>query len=265
MFPVLLDLGPVSIYTYGVMIAIGCTAAILVARKLSPPAGIDPENFTDLAIFAILGGMAGSYVNFVISYDWSRFASNPLSILRFWDGGLVFLGGLIGGIVFAVAYARTKKMPVWEVADIAAVCVPLAYGFGRIGCFSAGCCYGDACDLPWAVTFPGHMIARHPTQLYSAALGFALFAFALLFRKRRTFAGQSFLFYLIFYGIGRGLIEMLRENPLVFGTPLSVAQFTGLILIIVAGVLYPILRKRNTYSKADCAAEQTQPVPGNTE
>jgi len=231
------------------MIALGFLAAVIVGRIMSPKIGVDPERFTDMGIVAIIGGLLGSYVNFIISYDWSRFASNPAGILRFWDGGLVFLGGLIGGIVFAVVFIRKFKMPLWEVTDVAAVCVPLAYGFGRIGCFLAGCCYGVPSQVAWAVKFPGHMVARHPTQLYSFALALGLVVFALVFRKRRSFAGQSFLFYLMFYGIGRGLIETLRVNPLVFGTPLSVAQFTGLVLVIVSAILYPILRKRNAYPK----------------
>lgn len=251
MYPVLLELGPISVHTYGVMIALGCWAAILVARKFAPSIGVDPERFTDLAILAILGGLVGSYVNYIISYDWSRFASNPAGIFRFWEGGLVFLGGLLGGTAFAVAFALKKKMPLWEVADVAAISVPLAYGFGRIGCFFAGCCYGVYTDLPWAITFPGHLAARHPTQLYSAALGFGLAAFALMYRKRRTFAGQSFLLYLGLYSIGRGLIEILRINPTVFGTQLSVAQFTGLIVFVVTAILYPFLRQKNLYLRKE--------------
>lgn len=255
MFPVLFDLGPVSVHSYGLMIAIGCWAAIMAARKLAPSAGINAEDFTDLGIVAILGGLAGSYINYIISYDWSRFAANPAGILRFWEGGLVFLGGLIGGIIFAVVFAHRKKMPLWEVADIAAISVPLAYGFGRIGCFLAGCCSGVPTDLPWGITFPNHYVAVHPTQLYSSALGFALAAFAYLFRKKRTFAGQSFVFYLALYSIGRGLIEILRKNPHVLGTPLSVAQFTGLIVLAAAAVLYHVLRRRNTYPTIDKAEE----------
>ncbi|MGI6366495.1 MAG: prolipoprotein diacylglyceryl transferase [Bacillota bacterium] len=257
MYPTLFKIGPITVYTYGFMIALGIWAAVLVARRLSPKIGVDPERFTDLAIFAILGGLVGSYVNYVISYDWRTFASDPLSLLRFWEGGLVFLGGLIGGIVFAVIFIRRHKLPFWEVADVAAIAVPLAYGFGRIGCFFAGCCYGQPCDLPWAVTFPATwaanfheaLVPRHPTQLYSALLGFGLAAFALWFRKRRRFAGQSFLLYLVLYGVGRSLIEILRINPTVFGTPLTVAQFTGLVLAVLAGIAYPILRRRTAYPR----------------
>ena len=249
MYPKLFKIGPITLHTYGAMIALGIWAAVLVARRLAPKIGVEPERMTDMAIVAVLGGLAGSYVNYIISYDWSAFASDPLSILRFWEGGLVFLGGLIGGIVFAIIYILRHKMPLWEVADVAATAVPLAYGFGRIGCFFAGCCYGVVCDLPWAVTFPGHFVPRHPTQLYSMLLGFGLAAFALWFRKRRRFAGQSFLLYLMLYGIGRSLIETVRINPTVFGTPLSVAQFTGLSMALLAGITYPILRCKTAYPR----------------
>ena len=249
MYPVLFEIGPLKVYSYGLMMAIGILAAIFAARKMAPKIGIDPEKITDMAIFAVLGGLIGSYVNFVISYDWSKFQADPLGVLRFWEGGLVFLGGLIGGTIFAILFIRRHKWPLWEVADICAVSVPLAYGFGRIGCFLAGCCYGTSCELPWAITFPGHLTACHPTQLYSMLLGFGLAAFAYFFRNKRRFAGQSFLFYLFFYGLGRGIIEFFRINPTVFGTSITVAQFTGLVLIVAATVLYPILRKRNKYNR----------------
>jgi phosphatidylglycerol:prolipoprotein diacylglycerol transferase len=230
------------------MMAIGILVAILVARKLAPKISVDPEKMTDMAMFAVLGGLVGAYVNYIISYDWSRFKADPLSVLRFWNEGLVFLGGLIGGLIFALIFIRRQKWSFWEIADICAIAIPLAYGFGRIGCFFAGCCYGEACELPWAITFPGQMVARHPTQLYSMLLGFGLAAFAYFFRPKRRFAGQSFLFYMFFYGLGRGIIELLRIEPTVFGTNLSVAQFTGILLMVVAVVLYPILRKRNRYT-----------------
>jgi phosphatidylglycerol:prolipoprotein diacylglycerol transferase len=230
------------------MMAIGILMAILVARKLAPKISVDPEKMTDMAMFAVLGGLVGAYVNYIISYDWSRFKADPLSVLRFWNEGLVFLGGLIGGLIFALIFIRRQKWSFWEIADICAIAIPLAYGFGRIGCFFAGCCYGEACELPWAITFPGQMVARHPTQLYSMLLGFGLAAFAYFFRPKRRFAGQSFLFYMFFYGLGRGIIELLRIEPTVFGTNLSVAQFTGILLMVVAVVLYPILRKRNRYT-----------------
>lgn len=249
MYPELFKVGPITVHTYGAMIALGVLAAILITRHLAPKIGVDSERITDMAIFAVLGGLVGSYVNYIISYDWGYFASDPISILRFWEGGLVFLGGLIGGTVFAIIYILRHRMPLWEVADITAIAVPLAYGFGRIGCFFAGCCYGEVCELPWAVTFPGHLVARHPTQLYSMLLGFGLAAFAFWFRKRRRFAGQSFLLYIILYGIGRSLIEMLRINPTVFGLPLSVAQFTGLMMALGAGIAYPFLRRKTSYPK----------------
>ena len=146
MHRVLLEIGPFTVYSYGLMIAIGILAAVFVARRLAPKIGVDPERMLDLAVMAVLGGLLGSYVNYIVSYDWSSFASDPVSLLRFWEGGLVFLGGLIGGTAVAVVYILRHKLPC-EIADIAAVAVPLAYGW-RIGCFWQ-VCYGKPCDLPW--------------------------------------------------------------------------------------------------------------------
>lgn len=247
-----INIGPITIYSYGLMIALGILLIIFGLRRMAPSIGVDRERITDLALFAILGGVLVSYLNYVISYRWEAFVANPLVIFRFWEGGMVFLGGLLGGTAFAVLFIRWKKLPLWEIADLAAIFVPLGYAMGRIGCFFAGCCHGIPTDSFLGVTFPPGSyadlafpgLAVHPTQLYSAFLGFSLVGFALLFRKHRSFTGQSFLLYLIIYGIGRSLIEMLRINPTVVGN-LSVAQFTGLLMVVVAAALYPLLRKKN--------------------
>ncbi len=253
------EIGPFTIYTYGLMMSLGFVLILLGARKMAPSIGISPDKALDLALFAILGGLIGSYINYVISYDWARVAANPISFFFFWEGGLVFLGGLLGGIGFALLFIWWHKMPLWEISDLAAVFIPLGYAIGRIGCFMAGCCYGIGTSLPWGCEFPGTAGPVHPTQLYSALLGFSLVAFALLFRKHRSFAGQSFLFYMFIYGIGRSLIEMLRINPTVIGG-LTVAQFTGLGLVVAAVVLYPVLRRRNRLDNDDQAGNESEEI-----
>jgi len=239
-----IEIGPFTVYTYGLMMSLGFILILLGARKMAPSIGISSDKAMDLALFAILGGLIGSYINYVISYDWARVAADPIRIFFFWEGGLVFLGGLLGGIAFALLYIWWQKMPLWEIADLAAVFVPLGYAIGRIGCFMAGCCHGISTSLPWGCEFPGTVGPVHPTQLYSSLLGFSLVAFALLFRKHRSFAGQSFLLYVFIYGIGRSLIELLRMNPTVIGG-LTVAQVTGLVMTAVAAGLYPVLRRYN--------------------
>lgn len=249
MKPIILEIAGFTVYSYGFMIALGVLVLLAVGRRLAPSIGLERDEITDLGIAAVVGGLLGAYINFIISYEWAYYMENPIRLLRFWDGGLVFLGGLLGGIAAAVIFIRIKKLPLWEIADLAAILIPIGYGFGRLGCFLGGCCYGARTLLPWAVKFPGVLDPRHPTQLYSVLLAAALIAFALWFRKRRSFAGQAFLLFLGLYAIGRGIIEELRFEPKLLGS-LSIAQTTGLGIILAVICLYPILARRNSYKNS---------------
>ncbi|MTI94120.1 MAG: prolipoprotein diacylglyceryl transferase [Firmicutes bacterium] len=242
MHPILFEIGNLTVYSYGLLLALGFILIVFLGRRWSPSIGVNPESFFDLTVIAILGGLLGAYINYIVAYEWTYYSANPMAVFRFWDGGLVFLGGLIGGVLAAVAFIIRKRLPLWEIADLAAILIPVGYGMGRIGCFLAGCCVGHTTETVFGVTFPGLLLPRHPTQLYSVALALILFLFALWFRKRRQFSGQAFLFYLAGYGVGRFLIELLRDNPEILPN-ITIAQFTGILMIVAALILYPILKK----------------------
>ncbi len=248
MYRILFDMGPITIYSYGAMIALGFIFIIFGMRHFAPKIGLTADNATDIVIGAIFGGMVGARLYYVFVYNWSYYLANPLQVFNLREGGLVFFGGLIGGAGVVIGIIVYKKWPLWEIADVAAIFVPLGYAFGRIGCFLNGCCYGIPTDGFWGISFRELGGASYyPTMLYSSFLGFLLFGFALWYRNKRTFAGEAFIIYMAIYSIGRFLIEFLRTNPKVFGI-LSVGQFTGLVTIVMAGILYPILKKRNSYA-----------------
>src|SRR3989339_541590 len=173
MFPVLLKIGPISIFTYGFFIAVGFLAGIFLATKEAKRLGEDYEKIMDLCFYILVAAILGSRL-FYVATSPEMFLKNPVEILKIWNGGLVFYGGFIAALVTGVIYLKVKNIPVWKTADIMAPSIALAHFFGRIGCFFAGCCYGKYCDLPWAVTFnhPDSLaptgIPLHPTQLYEA-------------------------------------------------------------------------------------------------
>jgi phosphatidylglycerol:prolipoprotein diacylglycerol transferase len=179
--PIALKLGTLSIHWYGVMVALAFLAGLWTAGRRGMRAGIAAEKIVDLGPWAIVGAIVGSRVLYVISYWQEAFAGKPITeIFMVWKGGLVFYGGLIGASLACIAYVRLKKLPLWKVADILIPSLPLGCFFGRVGCFLNGCCYGRACNLPWAVRFPADnplgppTTPVHPTQLYDALLNLCL-------------------------------------------------------------------------------------------
>ena len=186
MFPVLLKIGPISIFTYGSFIAVGFLAGIFLAIKEAKRLGEDHEKIMDLCFYILVAAILGSRL-FYVATSPEMFLRNPVEILKIWNGGLVFYGGFIAALVTGVIFLKVKNIPVWKTADIMAASVALAHFFGRIGCFFAGCCYGKHCDLPWAVTFnhPDSLaptgIPLHPTQLYEALGNLAIFHVPVLF------------------------------------------------------------------------------------
>ena len=252
MFPVLFEIGPVTIYTYGFFVAAGALAAIVLARHLSRQTGLDPDRITDLCFYIIIAAIVGSRLFYVV-INADYFLQNPLEIIKIWSGGLVFYGGFIAALLTAVYFIHTRALPLGKTADIAALALPLGHFFGRLGCFFAGCCYGTTCDLPWAVTFHDpHALAPlnapiHPTQLYSALGNLAIFALLMLLRSKKRFEGQLFLFYVLLYGVFRSFIEIFRgdDRGAFLADLLSVSQVLGLSAALVSlGLMIWLSRKR---------------------
>jgi phosphatidylglycerol:prolipoprotein diacylglycerol transferase len=179
--------------------------------------------------------------------DVARRACHPprdcLEVLKFWHGGLAFYGGFLLAVRVGLWFARRKALGVWRVADLVSPFIALGLFFGRMGCYLNGCCYGPACELPWAVRFPGHRDLVHPTQLYEAAAALAISAVLYYgVRSRKRGHGQVFAGLLVGYGVIRFLLEYVRadERGIYFG--LSTSQWIAIPL--VAAGLWLAWRKR---------------------
>jgi phosphatidylglycerol:prolipoprotein diacylglycerol transferase len=252
--PIALHLGPLAIHWYGVMVATAFLAGLWTAGRRGPLAGITAEKIVDLGPWAIVGAIIGSRAFYVISYWQESFAGKPLEeIFMIWKGGLVYYGGLIGGAAACIAYARVKKLPLWRLADIYAPSIALGCFFGRLGCFLNGCCYGRACNLPWAVRFPADnplgppTYPVHPTQLYDAFLNLCLYGFLAWLFRRRKFDGQVFGVYLVCYAVLRSFVEMFRgdytEQERYLGGWATPAQLVSILMFIAGLVLLQVLRR----------------------
>ncbi len=155
MFPELFKIPftTLTIKTYGLMLVIGFLAAIYLVKRLSKSITPDPQMITNGALYALIAGIVGSRIFYVIHY-WDNFRDNIGSVFAIWDGGFEQLGGVIPAIIVIYLYIRYHKLPARKFFDIIAIGLPLALAVGRIGCFASGCCYGKPADVPWAVRFP---------------------------------------------------------------------------------------------------------------
>lgn len=242
----LFSIGKFTIHGYGLMIAIGILCCVAMASYRAKKNGLDPEAIVDIGIYGVIGGFVGAKILYVI-VEFKTFIKDPKSVLG--SEGFVVYGGIIAGFLTAIVYCRIKKLYFLEYFDLAVASISMAQGFGRIGCFLAGCCYGKETSGPLAVTFTSSDFAPNnipliPTQIYSSILDFVHFLLLLYVAKHKKADGQVAACYLIFYSIGRFIIEFFRgdiERGSVgsFSTSQFISIFTaiaGIIVLFVATV-----------------------------
>lgn len=221
MLPILFKLGPLTVHTYGLMLAVGVLAALWFVIVQARKRGYDTNALLDAAFWIILISLLGAKLILFIGH-FSYYLENPAELLSLARSGGVFQGGLTFGVIFAIIYFKKKRIPLWPTADIVAPAVALGHGFGRIGCFAASCCYGRECSLPWGVVYRNEYaheltgiplnVPLHPVQLYESALNFINFFILFLILKRKKFDGQVFSFYIINYSIIRFFTEYFRGD-----------------------------------------------------
>jgi phosphatidylglycerol:prolipoprotein diacylglycerol transferase len=251
MFPVLIRIGPITIHTYGFLIATAFLLGLWLALRQAAREGLSKEKVTDIGFYALFAGIIGSRI-FFIATEWEHYSSHPADMLKIWEGGLVFYGGVIFAIPVAVWYARRQGLLLWQTADIWAPSIAVGHAIGRLGCFCAGCCYGLPTDLPWGVTFnnPETLAIRgvplHPTQLYESAAELLNFVILLAIRRRKAFHGQLFWVYVLNYAVIRALIELFRgDRERGFILPgISVSQGISAVMLVTACAFLMKLRQR---------------------
>ena len=246
-----LKIGPLTVHGYGVMIAIGILAAFWLAEKLTRERGLDSEKIDSMIFFVIIFGYACSKLLYTVTV-FDEFIKNPMSV--FSSGGWVVYGGVIGGVVGAWLWCRHYGWDFMTYFNTLIPCVPLAQGFGRIGCFFAGCCYGIETDSAIGVTFPAHSLCPvgHPvipTQLIMSAGDFLIFAFLLWNLKKGKHPENNAAYYMLLYSFGRFMIEFIRGDVnRGFVGFLSTSQFIA-VFVFLAGLYFLYTGKKNQAMK----------------
>jgi len=239
--PVLVRFGPLTIHTYGVLVAAGFLLGLALAVKQAKKEGIPQERIIDIGFYVLVAAIVGSRL-FFVAVNAGHYLKHPLDIFKIWEGGLVFYGGLILALPSALWYIRKHHLDGWRITDIFAPSIAIGHAVGRIGCFAAGCCHGRLCELPWAVTFhdPESLattgIPLHPTQLYESAGEFLNFLILITLTRYQSFKGQLFWTYIFLYSVLRFVVEFFRGDEArgyLFGG-ISVSQGISVIMGIIA-------------------------------
>ena len=253
MHPVAFDIGGVTVHWYGIMLAAGFMAGMWTAGRRGVKIGLNAEDISNLMLWMFIGGIAGAKLLFVVNHWNDQQSIKELFLQR---SGMVFHGAMIGTFIAVFLFTKKTKMPLWPTFDTLAPSFALGHVFGRIGCFMTGCCYGQKCDLPWAVQFPEnhgtHPDHIHPTQIYESLLNLALYGILAWIFRNRKFNGQVIACYLIGYAILRFGVEFLRADGrghLWFGT-LTSGQGISLILLASGIVMCRLLSSREKLDPA---------------
>ncbi len=249
--PVALSLGPVSIHWYGLtyLVAFGLFLW-LASRRVALPqyakAGWQRRDVEDMLFYGVLGVIIGGRLGYALFYKPGYYAAHPLEVLMVWKGGMSFHGGLLGVITAMAVFARKRQRRFLEVMDVVAPGVPTGIAAVRIGNFINGELWGRAADpgLPWAMVFPqsGTSFARHPSQLYQAALeGLLLFVLLWLYARRPRATGQVAAAFVFGYGVLRFVAEWFREPDSFLGLlalGMSMGQWLCLPMIVGGAALW---------------------------
>lgn len=255
MHPILFEIGGFPVYTYGVLLAAAYLLGLQFALVRARARGLEANRVMDLGIWIIISALIGAKLLLLI-VEFDTFRQDPRELLTLLRSGGVFYGGLIAAVAVALWYLRRHRMPVWAVTDAFAPGIALGHVIGRMGCFFAGCCFGRATDVPWAVTFHNEYAAQnvgtplnvaiHPTQLYEAGAELLILGLLLLLERRgRAFAGRTFWSYMLMYGVTRFVIEFYRGDPRGMVGALSTSQFVSVILVPLSIVMLIVLARRN--------------------
>jgi phosphatidylglycerol:prolipoprotein diacylglycerol transferase len=252
--PILFEVWGVPIHTYGVLLAAAYLLGLQLAFWRARRYGIDAGKIIDLGVATIVAALVGAKLLLLV-VEFRHYAGRPAELWTLVRAGGVFYGGLLLAVPVALWYARRVGLPMWTTADLFAPGIALGQAVGRLGCFTAGCCFGQPTALPWAVTFTSSYAAEHagtplnlglhPTQIYEAGAGLVILAVLLVTeRAGRSFPGRTFWLYVLLYAVSRAAIEVFRGDPRGMVGPLSTSQFVSALLVPVAvGMLVRLGRR----------------------
>ena len=265
MYPLLFELGPLNIYSYGVILGGSYFLALWYALQRARRAGLDGQRIVDLGIVGIISAVVGAKLMLVV-VDFDRYAADPSQLTALLMAGGVFYGGLLLAVPMCWWYIRRNGLPLWTTCDLFAPGIAMAQGVGRMGCLLAGCCFGRPTEAPWGITFSSTLAAAnsgtplgvplHPSQIYESIAVLLILGVLLAGERRwRAFPGRTFWTYVLLYAVARIVLELFRGDPrgMVFDA-LPTSQFVSALLVPASIVMLVRLGRRGAADEA--------PAPG---
>ncbi len=249
------------VYSFSLFMALGGLSGLLITAWRAKREKIDPESVYELAVWLLSGGFIGARILYLIQYPEA--IHGPLDVFKVWQGGIVFYGCIIGGLIGTMIYYFRRPFPFLPMADAVACALAIGVTLGRVGCWLNGCCFGSACRLPWAETFPAgslpwqehvhrglisphalQSLPIHPTQLYMAMEGLILLAVMMWYYPKRRRDGEVMGILMVGYAISRFFTEQLRADDDWLFLGFTLSQIISAILLTagIATWVY-ILRK----------------------
>lgn len=243
--PIAFSIGPFAVHWYGIMylLAFALAWALGQYRARKPQSGWSSEEVNDIVFYSALGAVIGGRIGYMLFYQFDALWSVPLSLLRVWEGGMSFHGGLLGAVLAMLLFARKTKKTFLNVLDFLAPLVPLGLGFGRMGNFINGELWGRVTMLPWGMVFPyAGPLPRHPTPIYEAfGEGIILFLVVWIYSSKPRPTGSVAGLFLISYGLIRFIIEFFREPDVQLGFIafdwLTMGQLLSIPMIVIGMIL----------------------------
>lgn len=248
MNPILFKFGSITLYSYGFMIAIGIISALALSLYRGKRLGFNTDAIMDLGTYGVVGGFIGAKLLFWI-VEFSSIIHNPNFIVETLNSGFVVYGGIIGGVITGYVYCKIKGLDFLAYLDLIVPAIALAQGFGRIGCFETGCCYGRETDSVLGITFQNSLYAPNgisliPTQLFSSAGDFIIAGILLYYSSKSKRKGQVTGLYMILYSVGRFIIEIFRGDSRGSVGILSTSQFICIFIFFIGFYVFSFLNKK---------------------
>jgi phosphatidylglycerol:prolipoprotein diacylglycerol transferase len=242
---------------YGMSLTVAFVVGYMLIRREGHRSHIAPDQITDLCVYGLIGAVCGSRL-FYILYDPDLVTYDRLEILKFWQGGFVFYGGLCGALLIVVMYCKRKALPVFETLDLLVPGMIMGQAIGQFGCLLSGCMYGRPCEYPWAVVYQSSDtmaiwgLPLHPAPLYAAGMSLGIYYLLIRWRFKKRFAGELFWLYVLLDAINRLIVDLFRGDyqGIRVGNLLSISQIIGGLLIILSIMVLFTKKRKKTFNIA---------------
>jgi prolipoprotein diacylglyceryl transferase len=231
MYPILFNLGPIVIRSYGLFLVLAFVLGTYIIWKEGKRGGYNEEKLLDFAVVTLIVALIGSRLYYVL-LNPAGFLEEPLRILYVWQGGFAFHGALLGAIIGGWYFCKKVKWPFWQIADLSVIAASLAAAVAKVGAFLAGSDFGTPTSMPWGVSMIGQLGARHPTQLYEALFFLILFFTLRALDRQKKRSGGIFFFFILFVGLGRWFFEFFRGDS-TYLVGIRVGQLVSVVLVVI--------------------------------